>query len=208
MIPIILNGAVVKLGSNRIRYQFLKNSIVWYSASYEMLWQALWFGFFLFRKNNFIIKKKPVTFYDIESKDIYQQLLTLCTYPNLERALLKVSTDHSALLLDNLRKFHECEEQKRVKIWVNKLKHNGNLKAKELYYKDSIELEEGKFNSNYTEPEVVAIDEMVNVLKGYHIKFCELVQYVYTFFDFASFIPEDRKVRRMDVREYKKIVIE
>jgi hypothetical protein len=45
-------------GQYWLRYEYLKNSIIWYNASYEMLWQALWFGYFLFRNLDFTVKKK------------------------------------------------------------------------------------------------------------------------------------------------------
>lgn len=199
-----------EIGQYWLRYEYLKNSIIWYSASYEMLWQALWFGYFLFRKLEFKIKNKIVKFHEVDSKETYQQLLTLCTYKNLNRALKSVSTEHSKSLFKQIDDFHITKEQKILRGWVNKLKHRGNIKARELYFSDGIQLEVGMFNSIYTTPEIVAIDEIVNVVKGYHVKFLKLTDYVYNFFNFTSVLQNQGNIdlQHLNIREYKKIIIE
>jgi hypothetical protein len=188
------------------RFMYLKNSIIWYNSSFELLWQAIWFGYRLYRNTE--IDKKII--HEIDSSKTYENLLLRCTYNRLTSSLRKINEEQSNCLLNKIQNFHSCKEQKTIRGWANSLKHKGNLFIKELYFSGS-GLKSGVFDSEFIKPKIIEIDLITETLKNYHINFNELLRYVYDFFDFKAMIPEGyngkNEFRTRKEKEYKKIII-
>lgn len=199
-----------EIGQYWLRYHYLRNSIIWYNSSFDLLWQVLWFGFYLFRKIELKDNNKKVKFFhDIDSKETYEILLKGCNFNNLKKSIILINSVDSNELLDKLTAFHSSAEQKTVRIWANKLKHHGSFHIKELYF-PGIGLKTKTFDSEFIMPLVVGIDEIPEVLKQYHISFRELSRYIYDFCQFEKMIPEkeeDRIPFIKDVKEYKRIIV-
>jgi len=201
------------LGQIWLRSQYLRNAIVWYNSSYDLLWQAIWFGYSLFRKIGF--GKPPQKIQDVNSTETFQKLLRSCTYDKLCFALSAVEisegSDKAKELLEAIKEFNDYKQQKKVREWANSLKHRGSFKVKELYHPRS-GLTAGDFDSQYTKPLIVGIDEIPEILKDYHIAFCKLIRFTFSFFDFESMIPEKTEGaiyldREAEEKDYKKIFI-
>lgn len=203
-----------ELGQLWLRSQYLRNSIIWYNSSYDLLWQSLWFGFALYRK---ILFKKPRRFiHDIDSKNTFQEVLKECKFNNLKTALDSVEkgegAENAKKLMSKITDFHESDLQKKVREWANILKHHGNLKISELYNPPKSILKCGAFSSTYTAPLVIGIDEISDNLKEYHISLCNLIKFIHSFFDFEAMIGK-QETGKMDIsliieeEFYKKIII-
>lgn len=201
------------IGQLWLRTEYLRNSIIWYNSSYDLLWQSVWFGFSLFRKIK--LGKPPKQIHDVDSEENFQKLLRSCTYDKLFSALSSVEenegSDNAKELIKRIQKFNGSEPQKEVREWANSLKHRGSFKVKELY-NPSGGLTIGTFNSDYTVPFIVGIDDISDILRKYHVSLCQLIKFTFDFFNFKDMIPEEIEGKiPMDIvvkeENYKKIVI-
>lgn len=201
------------LGQLWLRSQYLRNSIIWYNSSYDLLWQAVWFGYSLFRKINFGKPTRKIQ--NINSKETFNKLLSSCNYSKVYSALELVEEsegmESAQMLLKEIESFNVSEQQTKIREWANSLKHRGSFKIKELYNPKS-GLSIGTFDSNYTEPLLIEIDDIPDTLKEYHISFCNLVRFTFDFFDFQKMIPDevDGKIPMAEIineEVYKRIII-
>lgn len=197
-----------KIGQYWLRFQYLKNAINWYNSSFDILWQTIWFGFALYKNIEF--GRSPRKILQIDSPKAFKILLTRCKLDLIAKSLKEVDTVYSIELLKQIEKFNNSKEQKIIRKWANSLKHHGRFRIKELYNPGSA-LKVGAFDSRFAQPMIVEIDKITEVLKDYHIAYCELTKYVYEFFNFDSMRPpmENGKIplRKRDEKEYKKIII-
>ena len=186
----------------------MKGAINCYNSSFDILSQALWFGFDLYRVIEF---DKPIrNIQKIESESDFKTLLQKCNWTNLHNALNKEESENSKELLDRLAGFRESQTGENIRDWANNIKHHGKFNARELYRANSA-LKSGKFNSEYARPLIMTLDEIAEVLKEYHIQFCELSKYIIDFFNFDESITvkSDGEIilQPKDPSEFKKIHI-
>lgn len=197
-----------EIGQYWLRFQYLKNSINWYNSSFDILWQAIWFGFALYRKIEF--SRSPKKIHDIDSPKAFKTLLERCKWDYIVKSLSEVDSVYSKDLLNQIKKFNDSQEQKVVRKWANSLKHHGSFRINELYNPGSA-LIVGVFDSRYARPTIIEIDKITEALKEYHIAYCELTKYVFDFFNFDGMRPPivngKTTILQKDEKDYKKIII-
>ncbi len=192
------------IGQFWLRYQYIKNSIIWYNSSFDILLQTLWFGFSLYKKIN--INKKRIT--EIDSSETYKELLKACTYSKVKKVLKQINSPDSTDLLRVIDSYYKCYEREKINTWSNTLKHHGNFIISELY-SPSFGMKTGKYNSIYTIPEIYEIDKLIEILKKHHIKLFKLTKFIFDFFNFDFFEKEEINIDDIPNEiEYKRIIIE
>lgn len=173
-------------GQYWLRFQYLKNSIIWYNSSFELILQSLWFGFKLYNKINF--KNKPYN--TIDSADAYKFFLEKCNIDNVKIGLEKSINSQDVII--SLNKIKDSIEFKNIKRWSNNLKHKGNFIVKEIYYPAG-GLKTQNFDSIYTTPEIIDIDIATETVKDFHIKLYEFAEEIFKLFNIPKIFEEMEK---------------
>lgn len=189
-----------------MRFEHLKNAIIWYNASEDYIYQILWFAYDMYPDL-------------INSKESYQNCLKKCNYDKL------LST------LKNLEPINKDAKSLRIKIseyrnnpdvvylreqLANNLKHRANIQA--IGLEDlrmtgfKIQSKNGNqiFNSEWIEPELIDIDETIELLKRIHIKLVEYGRYILNFMNLNDMFIADEKGIHLIIRDksvYKRISV-
>jgi len=191
-------------GQYWLRFQYIKNSIIWYNSSFDILLQTLWFGFSLYKRIK--INKKRIN--EIDSSETYKDLLTACTYSKVKKVLKQINNPDSTDLLNEIDNYSKCNEREKINAWSNKLKHHGDFIISELY-SPSFGMKTGKYNSIYSNPEINEIEKLIEILKKHHLKLLKLTKFIFDFFNFDFFEKEEINIADIPKEiEYKRIIIE
>ncbi len=192
-----------------MRSQFLKNSIIWYNSCEDYIFQILWFGFDM---------HKTV----IESRENYLLLLQKAVYGKIIKELegLKGSSFevHADRLAIRIQEYREYTSYLRDNL-ANNLKHRGNLNfsgiedLRSIRYSAISKEKSKRFDTEWIEPDVIDIDDTINILKDIHIKLLEFARFILDYMDFDNmFEVDDQEQYVMNTiknkRDYKKIIFD
>ncbi len=189
-----------------MRFQYLKNAIVWYDSCEDYILQIIWFGFEMY----------PII---IDGAESYKANLKKCNYSSVIKRLGEIADNNieAKNLKDTMAKYHNDEEVKNLRNnLANVLKHHGNLQIGGL---EDIRLGviqkkdkngDDIFNSKWIDPDIVDIDETIQLIKSVHEKFIIYGRYVMNSMNFNSVFELDEsgnwlvnKIR--EKTDYKKI---
>lgn len=192
-----------------MRFQYLKNAIVWYNSCEDYIYQILWFAYDMY--------PNPIT-----SKEEYLLALKGCSYGKIYFVLEKLEkqNEHAKDLKEKVHNYrYDTDVNYLREDLANNLKHRANVQVEGL--KDlrmmgfSIKSKEGTdvFNSKWIEPRVIDIDDTIKIVRNVHIKLIEYGRYVLKFMNLDDMFQKDEQgnailnIRRKK-SDYKKIIIE
>ncbi|AEV69542.1 hypothetical protein [Acetivibrio clariflavus] len=187
------------------RGEYLKNSIIWYTACEDYIYQIIWFAFDMG-------ENRIRNWYEFEN-----QLGEIC-YTNIKNKLKIKNTLEAQELLQYIDEYRFDDDVKYMRDELaDRLKCRGNLYFEDLEYKkqhDYMRLDrDGKviFNLNWVKPRVIDIDRTIELLKKVHIKLIDFGNKIKNFIDFENIlgITEDGKINGNvfeDKKSYKKII--
>lgn len=171
-----------------IRFEFLKNAIIWYNSCYDYILQIVYFGFDF---------NKPIS-----CRSEYLKELNNCRYqiPKNPKKLNstfytkfeKIASENGDAqdLFERLNTFY-FENKGKLRDWANKLKHQGGIELDILYTKpldygfrneDCKEL----FSDYYIIPTIISLDEVIKEGIRVHIEIVQIVDYLYNFIGFKD----------------------
>jgi hypothetical protein len=190
-----------------LRSQYLKNSIVWYNSCEDYIYQILWFGFELHKR-------------EADSPHWYENVLKDCTYSNVKSSLEQVGTKEANNLLDMIKKYRFDSQVKYMRDnLANNIKHRANLQfvglERHRFMGADFFNPDGSihFTTDWIKPIVVDIDETVDLLKDIHHKLIKFTREIVDFMNFNEVFEKNEdnilifnKIR--DKSKYKRIIIE
>lgn len=172
-----------------IRFEFLKNAIIWYNSCYDYILQIVYFGFDF---------NKPIS-----CRSEYLKELKNCRYIKNQKTSKTFYTEFEKIALKNpdaqdlferLNTFY-FENKGKLRDWANKLKHQGGIELDILYTKplsygfrnedcnkDCKEL----FSDYYIIPTIISLDEVIKEVIRVHIEIVQIVDYLYNFIGFKD----------------------
>lgn len=168
-----------------IRFEFLKNAIIWYNSCYDYILQIVYFGFDF---------NKPIS-----CRSEYLKELKNCRYIKNQKTSKTFYTEFEKIALKNpdaqdlferLNTFY-FENKGKLRDWANKLKHQGGIELDILYTKplgygfrneDCKEL----FSDYYIIPTIISLDEVIKEGIRVHIEIVQIVDYLYNFIGFKD----------------------
>ncbi|WP_226701790.1 hypothetical protein [Priestia aryabhattai] len=163
-----------------IRANHLKNSIVWYNACEDYIYQIIWCAFEL----HGIKFDKP---------EAYKQILEGCKYNEVKKKLEKVGSNEAKTLLAYIKDYRCNEDVKYLrKNLANNLKHHGSLEVKGLFVGKAagyVRLDSDEnvdFNASWLSPDLIDIDETIEYLKRVHPLVIEFARNVIKFINFED----------------------
>ena len=166
-----------------IRFEFLKNAIIWYNSCYDYILQIVYFGFDF---------NKPIA-----SQSDYLKELKNCRYIKNKKTSKTFYTEFEKIalkspdaqdLFEKLNTFY-FENKGKLRDWANKLKHQGAIELDILYNKSigigiiNSNFEE-LFCDNYLEPEIVCLNELIEEIVRVHVEIVQFSNYLYDFIGF------------------------
>ncbi len=168
-----------------IRFEFLKNAIIWYNSCYDYILQIVYFGFDF---------NKPIS-----SRSEYLMELKKCRYQRPQKPSKTFYTEFEKIasknldaqeLFERLNTFY-FDNKGKLRAWANKLKHQGGIELDILYAKplgcglvneDCKEL----FSDYYIIPTIISLDEVFKEVIRVHIEIVQIVDYLYNFIGFKD----------------------
>jgi len=190
-----------------MRFQYLKNAIIWYNSCEDYIYQIIWFAYDLYPRT-------------INSEENYLFNLKKCCYDRIIKKLDEVQnpTEDVKVLkmeLENYR--NDPDVYKLREELANNIKHRANIQVQGLedlrmmgvVTKDK----DGKdaFNSDWIKPKLIDIDDTVELLRRVHIKLLRYARFILNFMNIDNmFIVDENgygiinQIRKK--ADYKKIL--
>lgn len=189
-----------------MRFQYLKNAIVWYNACEDYIYQIVWFAYDLYPNV-------------INSEESYLLNLKKCNFDQIIKILKKLE-DKNKDAGDLKTKLEEYRNDPDVSLLreklANNLKHRANIQVNGLqdtrmigFIRKSKDGSE-QFNEQWIEPSIIDIDETIDLVKKVHIKLVEHGRYILEFMNIEGMFITDENGNKMlnHIRkksDYKKI---
>jgi hypothetical protein len=154
-----------------MRFQYLKNAIVWYNSCEDYIYQIIWFAFDMYTGS-------------INNEKNYLQSLKDCSYSKVSGILKSIGTKDARDLLEHINLYRFNRSVKFIRELANSLKHRANVQVKGLENTRtigfSIKGKDGvdKFNSDWIKPQILDIDNTISVVKDLHEKLIEFSNFM------------------------------
>ncbi|MBZ9624415.1 hypothetical protein G9F71_016310 [Clostridium sp. FP2] len=165
-----------------MRYQYLKNAIVWYNSCEDYIYQIIWFAYTLYPKA-------------ISSEESYLLNLKKCNYDQILKILGKLEGENEDAkdLKAKLKEYRDDPDVSFLREQLaNNLKHRANIQVNGLEYtrmmgfskmsKDGTE----EFNGKWIEPRLIDIDETIEIIKNVHIKLVAHGRFILNFMNLEN----------------------
>jgi hypothetical protein len=170
-----------------MRYNHLKNSIIWYNSCEDYTYQILWFAY----------EMNP---YHINSKQSYLRNLKKCNFDRIDNLLSEIeeSNSYAKDLRKNIRDYrYDPDVEELREELANNLKHRANIQASGLedlrmmgYVIKSRDGSEA-FNSQWLQPKLIDLDVTIELLKRVHLKLIKHCRYIMDFMSFDELFEVD-----------------
>jgi len=160
-----------------MRFEYLKNSIIWYNSCEDYIYQIIWFAYDIYP-------------YLINSKEKYLKNLKECSRSKIIKTLTDIETVNpdAKTLKERLNTYRKDQYVYYIREELaNSFKHRANVQAKGLENTRligfSIKKKDGNdlFNSRWIEPELIDIDEVIEIVSRIHVKLIELGRFILDF---------------------------
>ncbi|MDB2051958.1 hypothetical protein QTI42_07855 [Clostridium perfringens] len=166
-----------EIGQLWMRAEYLKNAIVWYNSCEDYIYQIIWFAYELHGKS-------------ISNREEYEKALKECTYGKVKNKVGEFNNENSKLLLELINNYRNDDQVKYLREnLANNLKHRANLAFEELYSEDIMTVYDGSLNiSEIVKPNLVSIDETIDIVKSVHIKLVKLARDIKEYINFTGML--------------------
>lgn len=192
-----------------MRFQYLKNAIIWYNSCEDYIYQIIWFAYDLYPRA-------------INSEENYLFNIKKCNFDRIVKKLDEVQnpTEDVKVLKEKLDGYRNDSDVYRLREELaNNIKHRANIQVQGL---DDLRMmgvvtkaEDGTdaFNSDWIKPKLIDIDETVELLKRVHIKLLQYARFVLNFLNLDNMFIVDENgngiINRIRKKaDYKKILID
>ena len=181
------------------RSHYLKSAIVWYNSCEDYTYQIIWLAYDMHK-------------IEMDSPESYPEALGNLFYRGFKEILEKNKSENAKKLLGIVKNYRCNSDVCRLRDIANNLKHRGNIGFKGIFVGRPggyVELDEhGKVihNSNWITPEVIDIDETIDLVKVVHNLLIKFVRDIVEFIDFKAALADDQKIVK-EKSEYRKILL-
>lgn len=189
-----------------MRFEYLKNAIVWYNSCEDYIYQIIWFAYDMY----------PFT---INSQEMYLKNLKECSYGKIVKKLKELENTNSdaKTLKERINSYRNDSDVLYLREELaNNFKHRANVQA--IGLEDlrmigfTIKSKDGSdsFNSRWIEPKLVDIDDVIEVTSRVHSKLIDFGKFIFNFMDTENMFVLDENgnaiINRIQKKsKYKKI---
>lgn len=166
------SGLVWKNGQEQLwtRVTWLNNAIVLYDSCFDKLIQSVWIGIEGYNA------KQNLNRTSLCSIDGLDSIYKACWHRD-KMEFSKISSPFRELIIS----FFTSEITKKVADYAQSIKHRGGMRYLDLFpYGQIFEKTDDKSYCSYRTRNQVDIDEVVEIVKNYHIMLCKNTSKVYT----------------------------
>lgn len=189
-----------------MRFNYLKNAIVWYNSCEDYILQIIWFAYDMYPEL-------------ITSEEIYLNDLKKCNFNKIINVLngLEDINENAKILKQKVSEYrNDIDIYTLREELANNLKHRANVQVRgfeDLRTMGFIIKSRGGneiFNSKWIEPKLVDIDDTIELLKRVHVKLITLGRFILNFMNLDNVFAIDENGDRIlnEIRkksDYKKI---
>lgn len=172
-----------------MRFEYLKNAIVWYNSCEDYIYQIIWFAYDMY----------PGL---INSEECYIDCLKKCNFSKISSILerLEATNEQAKVLKTKIYEYRNDSDVYYLREQLaNNLKHRANIQA--IGLEDlrmvgfTIQSKDGseKFNSRWIEPELIDIDQTIELIKRVHVKLVEYGRFILNFMNLEDMFVTDEK---------------